>query len=134
MKIFLIKCFRCYFLWYFSIAINLSILVYFFLFPRASFLLENPGYTHKDIRISKGTLDNKNVNATAFKLAYEIKDLTPEKSAITFSQYELNLTSKTAMIRILFPREVYFEHEYEILPKAELSDLMFVLTKKKSKK
>ena len=134
MNAFLTNYIRGYFFWYIAIAINLSILVYFFLLPRALFLLNNPGYSHKDIRMSAGTSDNKNVNAIAFKLAYEIKSLTPENAAIIFSDREINLTSKTAMIRILFPREVYFEHEYKILSKTKLSNLMFDLTKKKSSK
>lgn len=130
MKTLLIKHFGYYIIWYCAIAINTSILFYFFLLPRASFLLEHPGYSHKDIRMSRGTLDNKNFNALAFKLAYEIKNMTPKNSTIIFSNKEINLTEKVAMLQILFPREVYFEHEYEILPEAELADLGFLLTKK----
>ncbi len=134
MKAFLTNCIRGYFLWYFAIAINASILIYFFLLPRASFLLEHPGYSHKDIRMSKGTSDIKNVNALAFKLAYEIKDLTPENSAITFSDKEINLTSKTAMIQILFPRGVYFKNEFRLISRAQFSNEIFYLTKKESNK
>ena len=134
MNIFLIKCFRYYLLWYFAIAVNTIVLFYFFLLPRASFLLKNPGYSHKDVRMSTGTSDNKNVNAIAFKLAYEIKDLTPENSAITFSNKEINLTSKAAMIQILFPRGVYFKEKFQFISRAQFSNEIFYLFKKESNK
>ena len=84
--------------------------------------------------MSKRTSDIKNVNALAFKLAYEIKDLTPENSAITFSDKEINLTSKTAMIQILFPRGVYFKNEFRLISRAQFSNEIFYLTKKESNK
>ena len=132
MKTFLTNCIKSYFLWYFAIVINIFILFYFFLLPRASFLLEHPGYSYKDIRMSTGTSDNKNVNAKAFKLAYEIKDLIPENSTIIYDRG--NQTSLNAMKQILFPREVHFKHEFQFISMDQLSNGIYFLTKKKSNK
>ena len=132
MKTFLTNCIKSYFLWYFAIVINIFILFYFFLLPRASFFLEHPGYSYKDIRMSTSTSDNKNINAMAFKLAYEIKDLIPENSTIIYEG--LNLTSKNAMIQVLFPREVHFEHEFQFISRDQFSKEIFFLTKKISNK
>ena len=133
MKAFLVKCLKFHLVWYFTIAINSCILFYFFFLPRASFLVKNPGYDHKGIRESNGTSDNRNVNALAFKLAYKTKELTSEKSTIILSDKQLNHTSRVAIIRILFPRGIYFEDELQNHPLAKHSSEIYYLTSNKIK-
>ena len=143
MKTFLVKCLKFHFVWYFAIVINIFILFYFFLLPRASFLLEHPGYSYKDIRMSTSTSDNKNINAMAFKLAYEIKDLIPENSTILYEGTNLSLNhvnkidvsnTLNVMTQILFPREVRSERDFQFTSRDQFLNEIFFLTKKKSNK
>lgn len=116
--------FNDYLVWYCAIAVNMILLGYFFLLPRISYILNNPSYTEKEIRLSIGTRDNKNVNDWLYKVAYKVKEIAPENSTIVV----LNTTAPIhQLVQVLSPRRVYFDSEFQrFSDKKNLNNLYFL--------
>ena len=98
------------YLLYLVIAVNLVIILSVFLRPRLEFIAKHWGYTHNQIKISRGSSDMPNISWRSFNISYKILDKLNNKKHIIFLNiwYEIK---PGAAYEVLYPNELIWNFD-----------------------
>ncbi len=91
------------------IALNIFVLSYVFLIPRAKFIIHNRGLNSETLMEMQGAMDTPNQYSKTYKVANQIRKVTKEDSIILMptDNWEFG-SNRSVMIQRLYPRKVYF--------------------------
>ena len=91
------------------IALNILVLVFVFLIPRAKFMVDHWGWESEALMESSGVMDTPNQYSETYKVVNQIRKFVTENSIIFMPLNNENFgLSRSVIIQLLYPRKIYF--------------------------
>jgi len=96
------------------IVLNVFVMAFVFLIPRAQFMVNHWGWKAEALMESSGAMDTPNQYSETYKVANQVRKIATQDSVVYMPADKWGFgLNKSVVIQRLYPRKVYFSEESE---------------------